>query len=161
MNKQLIIILVLLQFHSILFCQENKNTESMKEIYYIPQEFHEISLGYYEPKDAIFSPFYDKRKPWGYYTNKIIIYVPQKIIYYPGSCGFSPVIPVCGDYDVTDRRAYKYYHLSTDVLSIQKVGDETWYSGEVLPPPTSDLIIISRDKKEEKELKKRSPEIFG
>lgn len=142
-NRIPFVIIILLQISVGLSCQNKKNLIRMP-IQYIPKEFHDVELGYYESMDNICTPR-DESKPTEYFTNKIFINIPQKIIYNFDKSDFKAIIPVCGVYSITDRRAYKYAHLSAEMFHIRKVDDENWYLGEIIDPVllSGDMIVHS------------------
>ncbi|MBF0576889.1 hypothetical protein [Dysgonomonas sp. GY617] len=101
----------------------------MKNIHFIPKEFNEIKLGYYETIENECSPTFLN----GEITlNTITINTPEKIVYKLHSDNFTPVIPVCAAYIISLRRGFKYHKLSAKMLHIRKLDEETVYSGEII-----------------------------
>jgi hypothetical protein len=112
-------------------CQTKKNITKMDTIEFIPQEFHSVELGLYKSGENICTPYYpdfSSKIP----INQLVINIPQKIICHSDSNTL--VIPLCGAYVITERRGLKYAHLSTPIIHVRKVGEETWYSGELVDP---------------------------
>jgi len=128
-SKQIVLLFsfVLMQV-AIISCQ-TKTTTSMNNIEFIPKEFHEVKLGYYETEDNVCTP-----PNADFLWNEIVINVPSKIICYVSDSTFMPIIPICGAYIIGEKRAYKYMHLSAQMLHIRKKGDTIWHSGEIVEP---------------------------
>ncbi|MBF0576888.1 hypothetical protein [Dysgonomonas sp. GY617] len=101
----------------------------MKNIHFIPKEFNEIKLGYYETKESLGSP----QLPGQVMTiNKIIINTPNKILYTAKNESITPVIPVCVAYIISLKRGLKYNALSAKMLHIRNLNEKTVYSGEIV-----------------------------
>ena len=95
-------------------------------IEYIPKEFHDVKLGFYENKENICTPYFPGA--CSKIKNQIAINVPQKII-----CNkIDLIIPLCGVYMIPERRGLKYADLSTPIIHIRKIGEETWFQGEIV-----------------------------
>jgi hypothetical protein len=105
----------------------DKKYENMKNTEFIPKEFNNIKLGYYETSESISFLQY----PEGIPMNTIIISTPQKILCHINNKDFVPVIPVCAVYEISLERGLKYAHLSAQMLHIRKLDEETVYSGEI------------------------------
>jgi hypothetical protein len=108
-------------------CQTIKTTTEMSTIEFFPREFQHVVLGHYESGENIFTPNYPD-----YHLkmrNQIAINMPQKVI-----CSDSNflVIPLCGAHVITGRRGLKYAHLSTPVIHVRKIGEETEYLGDMI-----------------------------
>jgi len=134
MIKKLIFLIIIILYTLFeVSCQTIKSTNNMQSIQYIPKEFHDVKLDYYESSENECTPEY-KSKPIEFLWNKILINIPQKITYNIKDYDFKPVIPICGVYTITSRRGLKYAHLSARKFYIRKVGNENWYSGEIVNP---------------------------
>ena len=112
----------------------------MKNIEFIPKEFHKVELGYYKSERHKLTPYYP-HSPSMYFKNKIEINIPQKIIIRRPLSEIMPIIPVCGVYIITFRRSAKYDHLSAKMFYIRKVGEERWYSGEMMDPREGEFLL--------------------
>ena len=132
-NMTLLFVMFFLSVYLEVFSQTINNIHEMNTIQFIPQEFENIKLGYYESAENACTPAY-KSKPVEFMINKILINAPQKIIYYPSDSNFKPIVPICGVYMITSRRGLKYAHLSAQMLHIRKVGYSDWHSGEIVAP---------------------------
>jgi hypothetical protein len=113
---------------------QTNNTESkMQIIEFIPKEFHDVKLGYYENTSNPCTPYHSLRLSESL-LNKIAINIPEKIIYNLNLSDniFTPVIPVCGAYFITERRSAKYIQQLAKMLYIRKMGEEKWYSGKIV-----------------------------
>lgn len=101
----------------------------MRDIEFIPQEFNDIKLGDDETemvKTTLVFPN-DEVK-----INTIAIHTPQQIICNTSDTCIMPVVPMCVRYAVSLRRAYKYNHLSDELIHVKSVGDGTEYSGKIV-----------------------------
>jgi hypothetical protein len=107
----------------------NKKELDMRNIEFIPEEFHNVKLGFYETENNVFTP-----PNADFLWNEIIIIAPEKIIIHSGSDTIRPIIPICGAYIIGQRRGLKYAHLSAKMLNIRKIGEEIWYSGAIIDP---------------------------
>ena len=114
----------------------NNNNMNMKPIIFIPKEFHDIKLGYFERSQNFIATLY----PLGIPINTIVVSTPQKIIYHVNHEDFVPVIPVCAEHMITTRRGLKYAHLSARMLHIRRLDEETVYSGEIVNKPAQFYI---------------------
>lgn len=101
----------------------------MKNISFVPKEFNDIKLGYYETKKTNCSPIFLNEMRT---INSITIAVPQEIICNLNNEKFDPVIPVCVIYSISLRRGLKYSNLSAKSLHIRKLDDETIHMGEIV-----------------------------
>lgn len=106
----------------------NKN---MKNIEFIPQIFHDVELSLYSHKEYPCTPRYPEVL---FEPNFILINIPQKIIYKYYNISTTPIIPACAIIAISGKRELKYHHLSTSVVHIKKVDQDTIYSGEVVDP---------------------------
>ena len=102
----------------------------MKPIEFIPKEFNDVKLGYYERFRNPCSPGYP-HDITDFLWNKIVINAPRKIICRIGGDTLIPVIPVCGAHIVTWRREMKYYDLA-NMFYIKKINAENWFTGEIV-----------------------------
>jgi hypothetical protein len=130
-KKQLVIFFFafMLMQGATISCQTIKTITNMSSIEFIPKEFNDVKLGYYETGDNVCTPS-NADVLW----NKIVINVPNKIICYISDSTFMPIIPICGAYIIGEKRSYKYHHLWANMLHIRKKGDNMWYSGEIVAP---------------------------
>ena len=115
-------------------CNNSKNynpitTENMKNIEFIPKEFHDVELDLYDHKEYPCTPGYPEVF---FESNIILINIPKKIIY--KSCNVPPIIPLCAIFAISQKRALKYNHLSTEVIYIKRVDQKIIYSGEIVDP---------------------------
>jgi hypothetical protein len=108
--------------------KKDKKTEYIKNIKFVPNEFNNIKLDYYETCETPCSPNF----PEGVPINTIAINTPQKIICYINKEGLVPIIPICAVYSISLRRGLKYDNLSAKMLHIRKVDEKTVYSGEIV-----------------------------
>ena len=123
----------------------------MKNIEFIPEYFHQVKLDdNHQSVRHKLTPYYPD-SPSLYFKNKIEINIPQKIILRRPASEFTPIIPVCGAYVITLRRASKYAHLSAEMLHIRKAGEETWHSGEIIPLEEGVIALPLNYEKLEKE----------
>jgi hypothetical protein len=111
------------------FCQTIKNT-NMKNIEFIPKEFNNVELGYYETSKNPCSPGYP-RDITDVLWNEIVINAPRKIICTNSGDTLIPVIPICGAYIVTSRRESKYYEFSARIFHIKKINEANWFTGKI------------------------------
>ena len=125
----------------------------MRPIQYIPDEFHDVELSYYNGKEYPCTPSY----PNFDLMNEIAINSPSKIICHPKDSGFIPTIPLRGFYMITLRRCAKYYDLAADIIHIRKKDEDIWYTGEMkeytenpILPPGHEEAEIERQKEIEK-----------
>ena len=129
-------------------CQNFNKSKNMKNIEFIPKEFHEVELGYYKSEDNECTPLY----PYSaYLNNEIKINIPKKIIIRRPVSEIVPIIPVCGTYMITFRRGLKYDHLSAKMFYIRKVGEERWYSGKMMSPNAGEFLLPPDHDEEERE----------
>jgi hypothetical protein len=105
----------------------------MDTIKFIPKEFNNVKLGFYETSKNPCSPGYPLNAS-DFLWNEIVINVPEKIICNVSDSAFVPVIPICGAYIIGEKRSYKYVDLWANVLHIKSEGDNVWYTGEIIEP---------------------------
>ena len=106
-------------------CQTLKQNTIMQTIQFIPKEFHEVKLGYYETVENSCSPHYrDEMRT----VHQITINSPGKII---SNKGFTTIIPVCAIYSLSLRRGLKYNHLSAKILHIKDIEESLVYTGKI------------------------------
>ena len=109
--------------------KQSQKIRGVENIQFIPKEFHDIELGYYETEENLCSPkFTDGIIP----LNTISINTPQKIIVNSSNENFTPSIPVCVAYMVSLRRGLKYNHLSTRILYVKQLSESITYLGEFI-----------------------------
>ena len=132
----------------------NQNNTMMKNIEFIPQEFNDVKLGYYETIKNPCSPGYPQNAS-DFLWNAIAINVPEKIICYVNDSTFLPVIPVCIAYVIGEKRGLKYAHLSTPVIHARKIDEEIGYSGEMIKPNSFTPALPPNYRKDEKERQQR------
>jgi len=106
-----------------------KKTTNMSGIEFIPKEFNDVKLGYYERDKNPRSPGYP-RNASDFLWNKIVINAPKKIICTNSNDTLVPVIPICGAYIITWRREMKHYDL-VNMFHIRKINDENWLAGKI------------------------------
>jgi len=150
-SKRFFLSILWICWSSVVFCQ----TEIMKEIQFIPKEFHEVKLGYYEGMPNVCTPLGGADLGYMCPNNKIFINIPQKII-----CkdGVKPVIPVCGTYMITNRRKTKYAHSPARMLNIRRVGDDVWYSAAITNLDPGIVIPSFVSKREKKRIEREIQE---
>jgi hypothetical protein len=101
----------------------------MKNISFIPKEFHEIELDLYNHKKYACTPGYPEDL---FSSNIILINTPQKIIYKYSNEEITGIIPMCAIFAISQKRGLKYDHLSTKVIHIRKMNQDTIYLGEIV-----------------------------
>ena len=128
------------------FCQTNK--KEVKMIEYIPKEFHTVKLGFHESSENVCTPYF----PQTYLKidNQIVINVPQKVI---SNHQDSLMIPLCGVYKISERRGLKYEHLSTPIIHVRKIEEETWQTGKIIDQNSG--FSSERPESEEEESKRQ------
>ena len=122
--------LIVMQNSSLNVFSQTINTADMNSIVFIPNDFHNVKFGLYESGENVCTPFYPNFEMK--IKNEVVINIPQKII-----CNSeidSLIIPICGAYIIGERRGLKYAHLSTPIIHIFKIDEETWYSGKIIDP---------------------------
>ena len=102
----------------------------MKNIEFIPKEFHDVKLGYNETEMNPCSPGYPEEL---FSSNMIVINIPQKIIYrLDKDSVVQPMIPVCMLYVVSAKRSLKYDSLSQILIHMSKGGiSDEIYRGDI------------------------------
>ena len=125
----LLLISILFSCCSAVIKKQSQKIRDMENIQFIPKEFNDIKLGYYERGENCCSPAWISEMRT---INSIIINTPQKIICDMNKEDFVPVIPVCATYSVSLRRGFKYHNLSVKMLHIRKIDDGVIYVGEIV-----------------------------
>lgn len=103
----------------------------METIKFIPKEFNEVELGYYQTSVTPCTPGYPDSQ---LRVNTMLINVPQKVIYNLAADSLAPVIPLSGLHSVSSRRSLKYHDLSAKVIHINKVDEDSVFTGEIKEP---------------------------
>jgi hypothetical protein len=125
----------------------------MNSIKFIPKEFNEVNLGYFEGGSTLCTP-----AGTDFLWSQIVINVPRKIICSISDITtFTPVIPVCGRYVITQLRILRYIHL-TRMFHIKKIGTEIWKSGEIVAPFLDNEILPPDHEEMERERQTRIKE---
>jgi hypothetical protein len=101
----------------------------MKPIAFVPQEFNDIKLGYFQDGATPCSP----DRPLGK-LSFIAINSPGKVIFDPQADSLLSVVPICAVYSVASRRLLKYYKLSAKLLTVKDLKTNILYTGEVKEP---------------------------
>lgn len=108
--------------------KNEQKTDQMRKIEFIPEEFNDVKLGYYETQQSVsFLQF-----PNGIPINTITISTPDKIICDLKNKDFTPVIPICAIHLISLKRGLKYNDLSAMMLHIRKLDEKIVYSGEIV-----------------------------
>ena len=130
----ILLVLVVSFCNTKIYCQTTQKIENMKTIEFIPKEFNDVKLGYYETSSNLCSPIF----PGGIPIDTIAINTPQKIVFNRYSKDFMFVVPVCIAYMISDRRGLKYNHLSPKIVHIRKNGEDIIYSNEIIDKDMQD-----------------------
>lgn len=96
-------------------------------IEYIPKEFHNVKLGFYESEENVCTPHFSDSLSKN--RSQIVINVPQKVICNKED---SLVIPLCCVYLFSERRVVKYANSSITIIYIKKMGEDIVYQGTVI-----------------------------
>jgi hypothetical protein len=146
-------------------CVGSKAQTNMQAIQFIPKEFHDVKLGYYEHTLHALIPYYPETDDvmW----NEIAINAPRKIIFKLKNDDFTPILPLCGYFVITkgrflkfadyDEELGKYAPYNTMVIHMKKVSEEDWFSGKIVDDYDGDFV---EDPDAEKDEEKRLKEIM-
>jgi len=148
----LLLISILFSCCSAVIKKQSQKIKNMENIQFIPKEFNDIKLGYYETEENCCSPAWISEMRT---INSIIINTPQKIICDMNKEDFVPVIPVCATYSVSLRRGFKYHNLSAKMLYIRKIDDGAIYFGEIVNKDIQYFEYPEPDPYDEEKEKKR------
>ena len=101
----------------------------MRNIYFIPEKFNDIKLGYSVRSMNPCSPGYPDRL---FEINIIKINTPEKVIYKLNKEESAFIIPLCILSSTSIKRIYKYNHLSDRLIHVRKMDNDSFiYTGQI------------------------------
>ncbi|MCD8176832.1 MAG: hypothetical protein LUE98_05160 [Tannerellaceae bacterium] len=140
-SKYILLFWVILSLNgnAVSYNQYKGKIKNMKTIQFLPKEFNEIKLGYYENEMSVCSPGYPDDTVE---INTLLINIPHTIISKDRkSC--TPVIPLCITSGLSDKRYYKYYNLSAKIIYVKKEGEEVIYSGQIVEQISTEWDVLN------------------